>query len=83
MAQTGGVLLLSFFDNYENKLAYFVSIDKAKFRKPVIPGDQLFFEVEILDRRRNIYKLRSRAYKNRLNGELAAEAEFMTAIVDE
>jgi UDP-3-O-[3-hydroxymyristoyl] N-acetylglucosamine deacetylase/3-hydroxyacyl-[acyl-carrier-protein] dehydratase len=83
MAQTGGVLLLSFFDNYENKIAYFVSIDKAKFRKPVIPGDQLFFEVEVLDRKKNIYKLRSRAYKNRLNGELAAEAEFMTAIIDE
>jgi UDP-3-O-[3-hydroxymyristoyl] N-acetylglucosamine deacetylase / 3-hydroxyacyl-[acyl-carrier-protein] dehydratase len=83
MAQTGGILLLSFFDNYDNKLAYFVSIDKAKFRKPVIPGDQLFFEVEILDKRRNIYKLRGRAYKNRLHGELAAEAEFMTAIVDE
>jgi UDP-3-O-[3-hydroxymyristoyl] N-acetylglucosamine deacetylase/3-hydroxyacyl-[acyl-carrier-protein] dehydratase len=83
MAQTGGILLLSFLDSYEGKLAYFTSIDKAKFRKQVIPGDQLFFEVEVLDRKRNIFKLKGRAYKNTLGGELAAEAEIMTAIVDE
>jgi UDP-3-O-[3-hydroxymyristoyl] N-acetylglucosamine deacetylase/3-hydroxyacyl-[acyl-carrier-protein] dehydratase len=83
MAQTGGILLLSFLDSYEGKLAYFTSIDKAKFRKQVIPGDQLFFEVEVLDRKRNIFKLKGRAYKNSLGGELAAEAEIMTAIVDE
>lgn len=83
MAQTGGLLLLSFFDSYEGKLAYFTSIDKAKFRKQVIPGDQLFFDVEVLDRKRNIFKLKGKAYKNSLGGELAAEAEFMCAIVDE
>ncbi len=83
MAQTGGLLLLSFFDSYEGKLAYFTSIDKAKFRKQVIPGDQLFFDVEILDRKRNIFKLKGKVYKNVIHGELAAEAEFMCAIVDE
>jgi len=83
MAQTGGLLLLSYVGNYEGKLAYFTSIDKAKFRKPVIPGDQLFFVVEVMDRKRNIFKLKGRAYKNSVNGELAAEAEIMTAIVDE
>ncbi len=83
MAQTGGILLLSLLDNYEGKIAYFTSIDKAKFRKQVIPGDQLFFDVEVLDRKRNIFKLKAKAFKNRLNGELAAEAEIMTAIVDE
>lgn len=83
MAQTGGLLLLSFFDSYEGKLAYFTSIDKAKFRKQVIPGDQLFFNVEVLDRKRNIFKLKGKVYKNSLTGELAAEAEFMCAIVDE
>jgi UDP-3-O-[3-hydroxymyristoyl] N-acetylglucosamine deacetylase/3-hydroxyacyl-[acyl-carrier-protein] dehydratase len=83
MAQTGGILLLSFLESYEGKLAYFTSIDKAKFRKQVIPGDQLFFEVEVLDKKRNIFKLKGRAYKNSLGGELAAEAEIMTAIVDE
>lgn len=83
MAQTGGLLLLSYFDTYEGKLAYFTSIDKAKFRRQVIPGDQLFFDVEVLDRKRNIFKLKGKAYKNVLGGEVAAEAEIMCAIVDE
>ena len=83
IAQTGGLLLLSYVGNYEGKLAYFTSIDKAKFRKPVIPGDQLFFVVEVMDKKRNIFKMKCRAYKNSLDGELAAEAEIMTAIVDE
>jgi UDP-3-O-[3-hydroxymyristoyl] N-acetylglucosamine deacetylase/3-hydroxyacyl-[acyl-carrier-protein] dehydratase len=83
MAQTGGLLLLSFFESYEGKLAYFTSIDKAKFRKQVIPGDQLFFDIHVLDRKRNIFKLKGKAYKNGLDGELAAEAEIMCAITDE
>jgi len=83
MAQTGGILLLQFFDSPEGKLAYFVTIDKAKFRKQVIPGDQLFFVVEVLDRKKNIFKLKGKAYKNSVDGELAAEAELMCAITDE
>jgi UDP-3-O-[3-hydroxymyristoyl] N-acetylglucosamine deacetylase/3-hydroxyacyl-[acyl-carrier-protein] dehydratase len=83
MAQTGGLLLLSYLEDYEGKLAYFTSIDKAKFRRQVIPGDQLFFVVEVLDRKRNIFKLKGKAFKNSINGELAAEAEIMTAIADE
>ncbi|RPI18158.1 MAG: bifunctional UDP-3-O-[3-hydroxymyristoyl] N-acetylglucosamine deacetylase/3-hydroxyacyl-ACP dehydratase [Ignavibacteriae bacterium] len=87
MAQTGGLLIFSSTDssgngnkNGEPKLAYFTSIDGARFRKPVIPGDQLFLEVEILAKKRNIYKMKCKAYKNRLNGELACEAEIMIAI---
>ncbi len=83
MAQTGGLLIFSELEDYEKKLAYFTSIDKAKFRKQVIPGDQLFFVVEIINRKRNIFKLKARAYKNSINGELAAEAEIMTAIANE
>lgn len=88
MAQTGGILISGSMEesggnNGEQKLAYFTSIDKAKFRKQVIPGDQLFLEVEILDKRRNIYKMKGRAFKNSLNGELAAEAEIMTALANE
>lgn len=83
MAQTGGLLLLSFIESYEGKLAYFTSIDKAKFRKQVIPGDQLFIKVEILDRKRNIFKLKGKVYKNSLDGELCSESEFMCAVVDE
>lgn len=83
MAQAGGVLMLSHLDMTIPKLAYFTSIDKAKFRKPVIPGDQLFFVVEVLDRKRNIFKLKGKAFKNSVNGELAAEAEIMAAVVNE
>lgn len=83
MAQTGGLLMLSYFETYDGKLAYFTSIDKAKFRKQVIPGDQLFFVVEVLDRKRNIFKLKGKAFKNSVDGELACEAELMCAIVDE
>jgi UDP-3-O-[3-hydroxymyristoyl] N-acetylglucosamine deacetylase/3-hydroxyacyl-[acyl-carrier-protein] dehydratase len=83
MAQTGGILLFSMLDTNERKMAYFTSIDKARFRKPVIPGDQLFFVVEILDRKRNIFKLKGKAFKNSIYGELVAEAEIMTAIVNE
>lgn len=83
MAQTGGLLLFSESDNLEGKLAYFTSIDKAKFRKQVIPGDQLYFVVEIIARKRNIFKMSCKAYKNSVNGELAAEAEIMTAVAND
>lgn len=83
MAQTAGILILSLSENAEGKLAYFTTIDKAKFRKQVGPGDQLFFVMEILDKRRNIFKLKGKAYKNKIDGELAAEAEIMVAISDE
>ncbi len=83
MAQTGGVLIYNLLNNQDGKLAYFISIDKAKFRKPVVPGDQLYIVVEIMDRKRNIFKLKAKAFKNSVNGELAAEAEIMTAIADE
>lgn len=80
LAQTGGLLIFSQLDNSSGKLAYFTSIDKAKFRKPVIPGDQLFLEVELMDRKRNIFKFKGKAYKNGIHGELACEAEIMTAV---
>ena len=83
MAQTGGLLIFSELENSEGKLAYFTSIDNAKFRKQVIPGDQLFFVVEIINRKRNIFKMKAKAYKNSINGELAAEAEIMTALADD
>ena len=84
LAQTGGLLIFSQLDtgekSGEGKIAYFTNIDKAKFRKPVIPGDQLFLEVEMIDRKRNIFKFKGRAYKNSIHGELACEAEIMTAV---
>ncbi|MCX7878921.1 MAG: bifunctional UDP-3-O-[3-hydroxymyristoyl] N-acetylglucosamine deacetylase/3-hydroxyacyl-ACP dehydratase [Ignavibacteria bacterium] len=83
MAQTGGLLLMSHYGNYEGKLAYFTSIDKAKFRKQVLPGDQLFLQVEITDRKLNIFKMKAKAFRNSLDGELAAEAELMCAVANE
>ena len=79
MAQTGGILLLNGLENLEGKLAFFTTINKAKFRKQVVPGDQLILEVFLRNRRAKIAILEAKAYRN---GELAAEAEFSAAIVD-
>ena len=61
----------------ENSVVYFAGIDHARFKRPVVPGDQLIFEVEITQSKRNIYKYKARAS---VDGELAAEAELMCAI---
>jgi UDP-3-O-[3-hydroxymyristoyl] N-acetylglucosamine deacetylase/3-hydroxyacyl-[acyl-carrier-protein] dehydratase len=79
MAQVGGVLLLSSVDNPEKYLVYFTRIDNAKFRKPVLPGDQLRFELELLSLRRRICKMQGFAY---VDNDLVAEAELLSIIVD-
>ena len=80
MAQTGAVLALkSYTGDVQSKVIYFMSIDKAKFRKPVVPGDQVRFELEILKMRGNITSLRAEA---KVDGALVAEAERMAMIVD-
>jgi beta-hydroxyacyl-ACP dehydratase FabZ len=79
MAQAGGILLLHDVEDRASKLLYFMSIDKARFRRPVVPGDQLRYEVEILRLRATTCKLRGRAL---VDGELAAEATCMSAMVD-
>jgi len=79
MAQLGGVLLLSMIEQPETKLVYFSAIDKARFRKPVLPGDQLILEVELLRFRRNTCKMRAKAS---VAGQVAAEAEMLAAIVN-
>ncbi len=61
----------------ENSVVYFAGIDNARFKRPVVPGDQLIFDVEITQSKRNIYKYKARAT---VDGELAAEAELMCAI---
>ena len=61
----------------ENSVVYFAGIDNARFKRPVVPGDQLIFEVEITQSKRNIYKYKARAT---VDGDLAAEAELMCAI---
>ena len=79
MAQVGGVLLLSMVENPKTKLVYFMAIDKAKFRKPVFPGDQLRFELEMMKMRRNTCKMKGHAY---VGGDLVAEAELLSVLVD-
>jgi UDP-3-O-[3-hydroxymyristoyl] N-acetylglucosamine deacetylase / 3-hydroxyacyl-[acyl-carrier-protein] dehydratase len=79
MAQVGGILLLNGLENPQGKLAMFTSINNAKFRKQVIPGDQLIIEVKLKNRRAKIALLEGKVYKN---GELAAESELSAAIVD-
>jgi len=81
MAQTGGLLLLMEVADREKKLLYFVSIDNARFRRPVVPGDQLKIEMKVLAwrERGGFCKLEGRAT---VNGELAAEATLMCKMVD-
>jgi 3-hydroxyacyl-[acyl-carrier-protein] dehydratase len=79
MAQTGGLLLLKEVEDREKKLLYFVSIDNARFRRPVIPGDQLRIEMNVLAWRGGFCKLKGQAT---VNGELAAEATLMCKMVD-
>jgi beta-hydroxyacyl-ACP dehydratase FabZ len=79
MAQAGGILLLHDRPEDERKLVYFASIDRARFRRPVLPGDQLRFEVEVLRLRNNHCKLSGVAF---VDGKVAAEAVLSTIMVD-
>ena len=79
MAQTGGVLLLNTFENPDDKLVYFMQINNAKFRKPVVPGDQLYLEVKLKNKKSKIVMMSGRAF---VGDDLVAEADFMSAIVD-
>lgn len=77
MAQAGGNL--AFYSQPENigtKLLYFAGIDKARFRKPVGPGDQIIYRVEVLKIKRGIWKLGATA---NVDGQKVAEAELMAA----
>lgn len=78
MAQTACVLFYH-LTNIENTLPYFMSIDKVKFRKPVLPGDTLQTKVEVIRARGRAGKIRSEAF---VNGVIVAEAEFMFMLVD-
>jgi UDP-3-O-[3-hydroxymyristoyl] N-acetylglucosamine deacetylase/3-hydroxyacyl-[acyl-carrier-protein] dehydratase len=79
MAQVGGVMLLSMVDDPASKLVYFMGIDKAKFRKPVVPGDQLRFELEMVKMRMKTCRMKGKAF---VDGALVAEAELTSAVVD-
>ena len=79
MAQTGGVLLLNAFPDPEKKLVLFMQINNAKFRKPVVPGDQLYMEINLTNKKNKVVMMSGKTYVNEM---LVAEAEFMAGIVD-
>jgi len=82
MAQCGFILVLNLLEDPSTKMAYFASIEKVKFRKTVIPGDQLVFEMYLQSFKRGICKIVGKAYRNFIGGEVVCEGEFMAAVVD-
>jgi len=79
LAQAGVVLLLHTVDDPSSKLMYFLGIDNARFRRPVLPGDQLVFDLTMGKLKGRICRMDGKAY---VRGALVAEAEFMSTIVD-
>ena len=79
MAQTGGILILNGLENPGDKLVYFMTMNNVKFRKPVLPGDQLVLELKLTHRRSKIAVMQGRAY---VDGNLVAEAELSAAVMD-
>ena len=76
MAQVGGIAMLYPEEN-RGKLAYFAGIDKVKFRRPVVPGDQVRMVIEVTKLRGSIGKIWAEAF---VDDQLAAEGEFMFAL---
>ena len=79
MAQVAGVMIYREIADPKSKLIYFTGIESARFRRPVVPGDQLRIEMELLNRRTNFGKLQGRAT---VEGKLAAEAIVTFAMID-
>ena len=79
MAQCGAVLFLKNMEDRDRKLFLFGGVDKARFRKQVVPGDQLIMEVEVLQQRASTVKLRGTA---RVNDAVVAEAELLSVMVN-
>jgi beta-hydroxyacyl-ACP dehydratase FabZ len=79
LAQTAGVLVLNSIPDRESKVVLLVSIESAKFRRPVVPGDQLRLEMSVLKRKASVAKMAGRAT---VNGNVVAEAEMMCKLAD-
>jgi UDP-3-O-[3-hydroxymyristoyl] N-acetylglucosamine deacetylase/3-hydroxyacyl-[acyl-carrier-protein] dehydratase len=78
MAQVGGVLLLNSVENPNDVWVYFLAIDNARFRKPVVPGDQLVFKLELIALKRGICKMSGKAF---VNDVLVSEADLTASLV--
>jgi 3-hydroxyacyl-[acyl-carrier-protein] dehydratase len=80
MAQTAGIMVVNTLGKEsEGKLVYFMTIDEARFRKPVVPGDALYIHVTKVQNRRNVWKFKGEA---KVDGQLVAEALFGAMIMD-
>jgi UDP-3-O-[3-hydroxymyristoyl] N-acetylglucosamine deacetylase/3-hydroxyacyl-[acyl-carrier-protein] dehydratase len=79
MAQVGGLLLMDYVEDPESKVVYFMSLDDVKWRRPVIPGDQIVFELELVQFRRGICRM---AGVGKVDGQVAAEARLMARVMD-
>ncbi len=79
MAQTGAVLLFREIPNREEKLLYFTGIEEARFRRPVVPGDQLRLEATVLKYKMGYAKLRAEAF---VDGQVVAEATITSVLGD-
>lgn len=80
MAQAGGFLLLSQIEDRQNKLIYFTGIDNCRFRRPVVPGDQVIFDIEVISIKRTFAKIHGRAT---VDGQVACEADMMSALMEQ
>ncbi len=78
MAQTGGVLLLTEFPDRAERLMVFAGIEEARFRRPIVPGDQMRIEVEVISWRPKISKMRGKCI---VDGQVAAEATITCALL--
>jgi len=79
MGQVGGLLLMDVVEKPEDYVVYFMALDNVKWRRPVVPGDQLIFELEMLQFRRHVCRMRGRGM---VDGEVVAEADLLARIVE-
>ncbi len=79
LAQTAGVLILHSIPDRARKLVFLVSVDNARFRRPVVPGDQLHLEMTVIKRKGTVAKMAGRAM---VDGKVVSEAEMMCSLQD-
>ena len=79
LAQTAGIIVSNTFDNNTDKSVLFMSVSKAKFRKPVFPNEEIKFEVQIMNKVKSVYKFSGIALNNKVK---VCEAEFSAMIID-
>ena len=77
MAQTAGIVVSKKYEEYEDKSVLFMSVSKAKFRKPVYPNENIFFHVKFLNNVKSVYKFSGKAFKDNIK---VCESEFSAMI---